>query len=390
MNGSGAASAASPGPASAPGGRIAALDGLRGVAVLLVVALHCYAAVPGPTGLWLHDALQRLGSLFFCGVDLFFVLSGFFIGGILLEHRASPRLLPVFYLRRAARILPVYALLLLSFYLCRQIPLLTAPHGGAYFTSTVPEWSYFAFLQNIFMAAHRDPGAFWLGPTWSLAVEEQFYLLVPLLVIRTTPGQLARLCAGGLFLGAALRVALVLSGRDGQPAVFLLPTHADGLLCGLLCALAVSDPRFPAAMAAVRRRLRWALVAALAGFAVLAWHRFTPASPAILLFGYPALSAAFAATVLYVIAFPDSRLARALSVRALVAAGLGSYFIYLFHAPVWFTVHAFLRGGPPLHFDAAGAAATGLALLATFGLAWVSWRWLESPILARARRLSYR
>lgn len=390
MNGSGATSAAPAGPAPAPGGRLVALDGLRGVAVLLVVALHCYAAVPGPTGVWLHDALQRLGSLFFCGVDLFFVLSGFFIGGILLDHRDAPRLLPVFYLRRAVRILPVYALLLLSFYLCRQIPLLTVPHGGAYFASSVPEWTYFAFVQNIFMAAHRDPGAFWLGPTWSLAVEEQFYLLVPLLVIRTTSARLAQLCAGGLLLGSALRLAVVLGGEEGQPAVFLLPTHADGLLCGLLCALAIRDPRFPAVMAAWRRRLRWLLLAGIAGFAVLAWQRFTPASPAILLFGFPALSAFFGATVLYVVAFPGSRLARALSVRSLVAAGLGSYFIYLFHAPVWFTVHALMRAGPPLHFDAAGFAATGLALLATFGLAWVSWRWLEAPLLRRARRISYR
>ena len=121
-------------------GRIAALDGLRGIAVLMVVVLHYYVIVPGPEGSRLHDSLQHAGSLFFCGVDLFFVLSGFLIGGIVLDNRDSPALLPAFYARRFFRIVPLYVLLLASFFICREIPGLNQTNRGTYFTSSVPDW----------------------------------------------------------------------------------------------------------------------------------------------------------------------------------------------------------------------------------------------------------
>ena len=76
--------------------RIAALDGLRAIAMLLVVAVHCYSMVPALPGSAGQDFFRRIASLGYTGVDLFFVLSGLLIGGILLDHRSSPRLLPAF------------------------------------------------------------------------------------------------------------------------------------------------------------------------------------------------------------------------------------------------------------------------------------------------------
>src|SRR5262249_44795416 len=141
-----------------------------------------------------HQCLQRAGSLFFSGVDLFFVLSGFLIGGIVLDHRDSASLLPAFYARRFFRIIPLYALLLVSFFVCRELPGLSQTNRGLYFTSTVPEWSYLCFTQNIAMAVKRDIGPYWLGVTWSLAVEEQFYLLAPLALLRLTTRQIVIGC----------------------------------------------------------------------------------------------------------------------------------------------------------------------------------------------------
>ena len=88
-----------------PPARIAALDGLRGLAVLLVVVMHYYVVVPTPPDYPFHYTLRDAAAMAHYGVDLFFVLSGFFIGGILLDSRESPRLLRAFYLRRALRML---------------------------------------------------------------------------------------------------------------------------------------------------------------------------------------------------------------------------------------------------------------------------------------------
>src|SRR6185295_8307820 len=96
-----------------------------------------------------HAVLKRVFCLSYCGVDLFFVLSGFLIGGVLLDYRDSTRLLPVFYLRRFLRIIPLYAVLLVSFFACRKIPSLAAVTQGWYFKSVVPLWPYFFMLQNV-------------------------------------------------------------------------------------------------------------------------------------------------------------------------------------------------------------------------------------------------
>ncbi len=374
-----------PGASTVPG-RVAALDGLRGVAVLMVVTLHYYAAVPGPPGMPLNDFLQSLGSLFFCGVDLFFVLSGFFIGGILLDHRASPRLLPVFYLRRFFRIVPIYALLLVTFYVAAHVPSLRAMHDGVLFSSRVPEWSFFTFTQNILMAAQRDPGPWWLGPTWSLAIEEQFYLIIPWVILRLSPGHLMRLCLVLIVLSPVARLAALTFAHNPLAGVFLLPMHADGLLAGVVCALLARNANVLQAVA--RRRGQFAtVIAALAVFlGGMSLRRYQPISPAMLGFGYSALNVFFALVVLYVVAGPRTAFARALSFRPLAAVGVGSYFIYLFHAPIWFSLHAWFRHAPPLHLTWQGGAVTLLALVATLLASVISWRCLEAPLLRIGRR----
>jgi peptidoglycan/LPS O-acetylase OafA/YrhL len=369
--------------------RVGALDGLRGVAVLLVVATHYYARVPTPGGSSIHYVLRSACNLGFAGVDLFFVLSGFFIGGILLDHRASSALLPAFYLRRGFRILPLYVVLLGSFFLCRQIAGLTAIDHGRYFWSSIAEWNFFTFTQNIAEATRRDIGPLWLGPTWSLAVEEQFYLLMPWFVRRLTRPQLIQLCVFCIALSPALRIAALLFGQNELAAVFLLPMRIDGLLCGVLCAIVVRDG---AAMDVIRQN-RGALTAGLLGglaiFAVLSAGSFETYSWPIASFGYSLFALFFSATLLRVIIFPESRLARMLAFGPLAAVGLVSYFIYLFHAPVWYFLHWFFRQSVPEHLDWNGGLVTLLALAVTIALAAVSWRLLEAPLLRFARKFPY-
>ncbi|MCX6955387.1 MAG: acyltransferase [Verrucomicrobia bacterium] len=370
-------------------GRIAALDGLRGVAVLMVVAMHFYARVPTPDGSLAHLVLRSACNLGFAGVDLFFVLSGYFIGGILLDHRTSPSLLPAFYLRRGLRILPLYALLLASFFVCREIRGLTSLEGGAYFWSPIADWNYFTFTQNIAAAAQRTIGNYWLGPTWSLAVEEQFYLLMPFFVRGLDRRQLVRLCLCGLVLSPALRIAALAFAQNGLAAVFLLPMRADGLLCGVLCALVVRDP---AALDTVRR-LRRPLVGFLAGglviFAALSVGGFETYSWQIAPLGYSLFAVFFSGVLLHLVAFPSSRLAGIFRFGPLAAVGLISYFVYLFHAPVWYFLHWYCFNAAPVHFTWAAGGVTALALALTLLLGAASWRYLESPLLRLARKFSY-
>ena len=147
-------------------------DALRGLAVSIVMLYHLHKDVPA---LHLHT-LFRHGWV---GVDLFFVLSGFLITGILVESKDSPRYLRNFYARRILRIWPLYfALLLVCFLL---IPWVKPESARALKEACGPPFVYFLFLQNLF------PTYVGIGPltiTWSLAIEEQFYLFWPLAVWR--------------------------------------------------------------------------------------------------------------------------------------------------------------------------------------------------------------
>lgn len=381
--------------AAAHPARIAALDGLRGVAVLLVVVMHYYVVVPTPPEYSLHRSLRDAGALFHHGVDLFFVLSGFFIGGILLDYRESPRLLRVFYLRRALRILPLYAILLGSLYVGRQVPGLNALYGGRLFASALPDWPFFVFLQNFWMTAQQDLGPHWLSVTWSLTIEEQFYLLLPFAVLWLPRRSLVFACAAGVLLGPVVRLVVLFQTQNSFATVVVLPTHADGLLCGVLCALTF---RSQTAMAAIRRERRsfdwllWlgaiVLLAGMAGLLPDPGEGF--AATRVELSRLTLISVGGAGLMLHLLAFPHTRLARCLEFRPLIWVGLVSYFVYLFHRPVWYVLHWAILDRTPAHLSLAAGGVTLLALGATLLLAAASWRWLELPLLRFARKFPYR
>ena len=148
------------------------LDGLRGVAALMVIAWH-YIGIPDGPNFW----LWRVFYLGHFGVDLFFVMSGFLITTILLENRDSGTYFSSFYGRRALRIWPVYYLMCVACFLGWL-----SGKSPTLFQGVVPGWTYIFGIQNFWMAKLQDYGAFWLAGTWSLAIEEQFYLVFPLIV----------------------------------------------------------------------------------------------------------------------------------------------------------------------------------------------------------------
>ena len=160
--------------------RIPALDGLRGIAILLVLLRHSVFEFHPNSKFFSH--LLVAGRLSWSGVDLFFVLSGFLIGGILLDAIASPRYFKTFYVRRAYRILPLYAVVMALFSLRYVTSHGSAGPLGSFSHSPIPWASYVTFTQNIWMAWLGTFGVGAVAATWSLAVEEQFYLTVPFII----------------------------------------------------------------------------------------------------------------------------------------------------------------------------------------------------------------
>jgi peptidoglycan/LPS O-acetylase OafA/YrhL len=136
---------------NAPAKRIPELDGLRGLAILLVILCH-YVQDGGPIGMR-YSLVRRAGEVIgqgTIGVDLFFILSGFLIGGILLNSRSSPKYYSTFYIRRFFRIIPIYYSWLILFGLVMLAAKKWGIAGGADFTTFTPYWAYFIFIQNYF------------------------------------------------------------------------------------------------------------------------------------------------------------------------------------------------------------------------------------------------
>ena len=157
--------------------RIPELDGIRGIAIGMVVLYHYFfltvVTIPGST--WAY--VLAGGRLAWTGVDLFFVLSGFLIGGILIDARESSNYFKVFYARRFYRILPLYAVWFVGVQLMvLAIRFGIATKSGWFLEDRLLPYPYALFLQNFWMADANTVGGPTSGGTWSLAIEEQFYL----------------------------------------------------------------------------------------------------------------------------------------------------------------------------------------------------------------------
>lgn len=365
------------------GGFIPALDGLRGIAIILVL-LHHFTFYRPTGGVEAH-----IGSVlffFWTGVDLFFVLSGFLISGILLDSRGSPRYARSFYARRILRIFPLYYLVLfIAFSVLPRFPELHAVllgQDGA--VELPPQWPYWLYLTN-FSIAERGWAHGWVDIAWSLAIEEQFYLVWPLLIWFCPPRLTAPLCAVILLSQPVARVY----ARETDVtdlSIFVLPWfRLDGFAIGALLAVAQRRGLLPS----IARWVPLVLVAALAGIIVCTimgghtwwWNRWMQQ------YGYSLIAIAGGAMLVGAVARPaDSLWPRMLSAAWLRAFGKYSYALYLIHAPVMRAVREYVFD--PLEYERFGmgpwiaqvvyyAAATA----PSFALAWLSWQLFEAPIL---------
>jgi peptidoglycan/LPS O-acetylase OafA/YrhL len=368
--------------------RIPALDGLRGIAIFLVLLRHGIFGLESSSPVVNH--LLAVGRLSGSGVDLFFVLSGFLIGGILLDARESPRYYTTFYARRAYRILPLY-LALLGLFLLRHLPIPFLPGIlGDASPLAIPWIVYLAFIQNYFMV-HLG----WFGPpamvvTWSLAIEEQFYLLIPFMV-RKIRGE--RLVTGLVFVivGAPfLRLLLRHTLAHGDFACFaFMPCRADALCLGVLSAYLVRRPAFWKQLMAHRRRLAWVGGILFAGLVFITYQNYPILSLPMTTWGYSWIALFYTCCLLAVVSARAGVWHSILCKPALMRLGTLAYCTYLFHYPLIQGARRGLNSLVPLHPEATYVGGALLAIAFTIVLAALSWRFFEKPLLRRGHKYQY-
>ena len=382
--------------ASRVGKHIPALDGLRGVAILAVLLAHFTIITPEPSADWPRLAWRVLKSGWI-GVDLFFVLSGFLITGILLDAKGTRGFFRNFYMRRTLRIFPLYYAVLVAIFLV--IPRFHLAPADAALLEQYGQWWYWLYLTNVLTAIHHFAAIpFHAGHLWSLAVEEQFYLFWPLVVHALGPRGLKRLClailGGALLLRLGIRLADDPNYAVYPDAVYtLLITRADTLALGGLLALLVRDAD---GIAIVRRLAVPALlVAAIPVAALFVKDRgLNAGGVAMQTIGYSALAIAFAALLaLAVFSRRGSMLSRSLTSGWLMAFGRYSYAIYLFHAfvnpPLWTALspHLLAEDGSMGWAARSGYIVTGVGISLT--LAILSWNLFEKHFLRLKDRFPY-
>ena len=372
------------------GVRIPELDGLRGLAIFLVILCH-YVGNPEhkPLGYWPHRFLSAFG-VGWSGVDLFFVLSGFLIGGILLDARGAPNYFRAFYMRRVFRILPIYYLWTLLF--CAMVigVLLFFP-GTAGVTShdllRVPV--QLLFLQNIFIGMPKLTWI-WFSVTWSLAVEEQFYLVAPILIRFLTTRRFVVALIATVFLAPLLRFMLF---RYWAPhsflAAFLMPCRADSLSCGMLLAVAWRNARFREFIGARTVSLRRGLLILLVGVGALLWWLVHPLNIVTVTIGYTWFALLYSVLLLTVLSDSGGRIAAVMRLRFLGWLGGISYCVYLLHDTFNFFAHHLFFHSDPQMYTLGHVTVTLLALLATLAVASLSWRFFEKPLIRRGHTYLY-
>ena len=375
-----------------------ALDGIRAVAILMVLAFHFKGA-----GVPFHG-----GG--FLGVDVFFVLSGFLITSLLLDERRRKHRISLrgFYDRRARRLVPVALVLMLI--------------GAGVFVlapatySWRPEPIAFAALAGAWMNwldIWRPAAGGVLAHTWSLSIEVQFYVVwAPLLTAARAFGVRLRVLAALLLLGIGVAVVLRISAWSGAPPAvprsapdvvrylvglgrgahwsrwyFGSFTHMDGLLLGALAGIALTRASVRGALCRHRRVAVTAVGIASVTAAAVAIHAGqVGVSGFVPVWGLLPFEIAVAVVVTVLATVPATRAGRVLGARPMVWIGRRSYAMYMLHIPVWMLfVHFGVNSMPG---TPSGVAMAWGAIAVTFLVAAVSYRYLETPVMRRRRRVS--
>lgn len=362
-----------------PGGYVPELDGLRGIAILLVIVSHYLGEY------W------RTASVGWTGVNLFFVLSGFLITGILLDAKDKPNYFRNFYARRTLRIFPLYYLVL--FLLFIVAPLFSALDTEGFQSVARHQgwlWTYTMNLYTSFWAAVNGDDPFaggWVQTAhfWSLSVEEQFYLVWPAIVLFTTRRRLLAICVAAFFGAWALRIYFVSQGNLVAPYFFTL-CRIDDLAAGAFVAAMAREKGGLDRLAACAPMAAILALWALLGTGIQLRH-FFQLNGTVEIQAYSAFSLLYASLVVFALTANSRGWFRWLMRNAFLRSyGKYSYAIYIFH---WGLSSALFFHILPVdtmtdifgsETNALAVRVVGVAIL-SWGIAFVSWHVYEKHFL---------
>jgi peptidoglycan/LPS O-acetylase OafA/YrhL len=295
------------------------LDGLRGIAILLVICCHNFNFVPFLNFGWV-------------GVDLFFVLSGFLITDILLQTRETKNFLPNFYIRRALRIFPLFYIMLLLFFVI--VPFIAQFHEQYKYYHDNQEMTWFHLINWLYIFQERPNHNLLLNHFWSLSLEEQFYFIWPFLILLFK--NLRWLSRAIIFILVICIASRIISwsywGGNYTGFCFHNMTRLDGLCIGSLIAIW----RFQDIRTLRKKFFRFFVtVLGIHLIALLLAKTFFPGLPHFVFFGYTSICAIFGAIVFHAISKSAAATKFLLENKLLKYFGKISYGLYVFHWPVF-------------------------------------------------------
>jgi peptidoglycan/LPS O-acetylase OafA/YrhL len=361
------------------GVHVPALDGIRGLAILFVLVYHLTIITPGCP---LDEIVAKMADAGWFGVDLFFVLSGFLITGILYDAKGQAGYFRSFYMRRTLRILPLYYAVV--FFSLIVLPNFPHPKLANFGRIAGDEIWYWAYMSNYLIGYRGTFRHGILDVSWSLAIEEQFYLLWPLVVYFFGRRALMRICVGVIVVAVATRTVMVFAQFHPIAIYVLTPCRMDALSVGALVAMIVRGKAHPNVV--WKGSVATLIVTGLVSVSVLLMDDMQWNGRLVMTLGYTVLAVFFGALLLLAWeSSPASFLSKGLRAKALTILGCYSYAIYLFHLPVRAAIRdlvfkpedLLINGsqlvGQVIFYVAAGGATLLLALL--------SWHLYEKQFL---------
>lgn len=344
--------------------RIPELDGLRGLFTLFVLLSHYFVEVPNGIGFLYLGWVAVIG---------FFVLSGYLVGRLIIEKKDAGNFLPVFYLRRVCRTFPTY---FLTSAVLLAIGAVLASKTWVHTEPDLPAWSYFTFMQNAFMLTRESNGLYWLSPTWTLALEEQFYIVAPFFFILVPRARWVAVLVSLCIAGVVLRGIGVATGLISFAPLALLPASLDVLCMGMLLAVLVKNNAIDWD--------RWSLSLRIAPIACLIAtfiaQRIDSGDSRMWLQTLTPFFVAMASAFFILMLVKGAPEAARYNSKFLRFFGDISYSVYLTHLAVLGLMHGYILGATPDFATPAQMAVTFAALVVTIALGWIMTVLIEQPI----------